>query len=59
MKKSQQEWETIEVIVGSIIVTPKEIEAFKKHGIDLLKALKKIQREIYKKPKKRKDNSPF
>jgi hypothetical protein len=32
--------------------TPKEIEAFKKNGIDLLVALKKIQMEIYKKPKK-------
>jgi hypothetical protein len=53
MKKAKKnEWRTIEAIVGSVIITPKEIEAFKKHGIDLLVALKKIQREIYKKPKK-------
>mgnify|MGYP001590489423 CR=1 FL=1 len=45
-------WKTIEAIAGSIIITPKEIEAFKKHGIDLLIALKTIQKEIYKKSKK-------
>jgi hypothetical protein len=39
--------EIIEAIVGSIIITPKEIEAFKNHGIDIAVALKKIQKEMY------------
>lgn len=51
-KLQKKQWRTIEVIVGSIIVTPKEISAFKKNGIDLLVVLKKIQRNIYKKYKK-------
>ena len=38
----------IEAIVGSIVITPKEIEAFKKRGINLLVALENIQKEIYK-----------
>ena len=32
---------------GRCTFTPKEIEAFKKHGIDLKVALQKIQKEIY------------
>ena len=52
MKKQKPEYQTIEGIVGSIVITPKEIIAFKKHGIDLLVALKTIQKEIYKKSKK-------
>ncbi len=51
-KKQKREWVNIEAIVGSIVVTPKEIEAFKKSGLDLLVALKTIQRKIYKKPKR-------
>ncbi len=45
---SKKEWVTIEALVGSIIITPKELVAFKKHGIDISVALKKIQGEIYK-----------
>lgn len=51
-KKSKVEYRIIEAIVGSIVITPKEIKAFKERGIDLLTALKKIQKEIYKKKKK-------
>lgn len=51
-KRQKEEYATIEARVGSIVIVPKEIEAFKKHGIDLLVALKTIQREIYKKPKR-------
>jgi hypothetical protein len=53
MKKSKKtKWRTIKAIVGSVVITPKEIKSFKKHGIDLLVALDKIQKEIYSKPKK-------
>lgn len=44
----KQKWVTIQGIPGSIIITPKEIKAFEKHGINLIVALKKIQKEIYK-----------
>ena len=44
----QEKYVTIKARVGSIVIVPKEIEAFKKHGIDLFVALKTIQREIYK-----------
>jgi hypothetical protein len=50
-KKQKEKYATIKARVGSIVIVPKEIEAFKKHGIDLLVALKTIQKEIYKKPK--------
>ena len=51
-KKQKEKYATIEARVGSIVIVPKEIKAFEKHGIDLFVALKKIQREIYKKPKR-------
>ncbi len=51
-KIKKVEWKIINCIVGSIVITPKEIESFKKHGIDLLVSLETIQKEIYKKPKK-------
>lgn len=51
-KTKKINWVRIGAIPNSIIITPKEIEAFKKHGIDVLVALKKIQKEIYKKPKR-------
>ena len=41
------EYVTIEAIVGSLIITPKEIKSFKEHGIDLHISLETIQREIY------------
>ena len=50
-KNKKINWVRIDTIPNSIIITPKEIESFKKHGIDLLVALKTIQKEIYKKPK--------
>lgn len=39
---------TIQVIPGSLIITPKEIEAFNKLGIDLSVMLNQIQQEIYR-----------
>lgn len=45
------EYETIKAPVGSIIITPKEIVAFRNHGIELMVTLEKIQSEIYKTPK--------
>ncbi len=43
MKRQKEQYVTIEAIVGSIVVTPKEIESLKKRGIDLLLVLKTIQ----------------
>lgn len=51
-KESKIQWVTIDAIPNSIIVTPEEIKEFKNHGIDLLKLLKKIQKEIYPKKKR-------
>lgn len=45
MSRIKDEYVTIKAKVGSIVIVPKEIEAFKKHGIDLLVALKTIQNE--------------
>lgn len=47
-KSKKSKFVTIKALPGSIIVTPKEIKAFKNHGINLLVLLKKVQREIYK-----------
>lgn len=51
-KDKKVNWIMINAIPNSIIVTPKEIKAFKNHGINLLVALRTIQKEIYKKPKR-------
>ncbi len=40
---------TIQAPSGSIVIVPQEIVAFKKQGIDLSVAIKKIQKEIHKK----------
>lgn len=52
-KAKKTKWVTVQGMVGSLIITPKEIEAFKKSGIDLLVALKEIQKKIYKNPNKK------
>ena len=39
-KRQKEEYATIEARVGSLVIVPKEIQAFKNHGIDLLVALK-------------------
>lgn len=44
----KNEFVKIEALAGSLVITPKEIKAFKRHGINLEKGLKKIQSEIYK-----------
>lgn len=52
MKKNKQAYATIQAPYGSVIIVPKEVEAFKKRGIDIYKALKNLQSQIYKSPKK-------
>lgn len=50
MAKSKNEWTTIQAIPGSIVITPKELKVFEQHGINVLKALRRVQKEIRKKP---------
>jgi hypothetical protein len=50
-KKNKIEWIRVEAIVGSILITPRENEALKRYGIDILVMLKKVQKQIYKNPK--------
>lgn len=52
-KNKKTKWVTVQGMVGSLIITPKEIKAFKKNGIDLLVALKEIQKKIYKNSNKK------
>jgi len=41
-KEHKENWQTIQAIVGSLIITPNEIELFKQNGIDIVKLFNAI-----------------